>query len=64
MGQKIKKPSEKQLNFIEDIEIELNVFFEGNTFEEAQEWIEQNIEAYRYSKKGFKEEYDYWNDAE
>jgi hypothetical protein len=60
-----RKPSEKQLDFIEAIEKELNTIFDGDTFEDAKEWIAEHITEFKHSKSDLKDEYDYWkNDAE
>ncbi len=41
------KPTRKQLDFIADIEEAIGEEFEGETREEASEWIDEHIDQYR-----------------
>lgn len=41
------KPTQKQLDFIADIEEAIGEEFEGETREEASEWIDEHIDQYR-----------------
>lgn len=58
-GEKGMKPTEKQMNFIEDIQEWTGKQFKGTTKEEASKFIEENIEEYRLEMEVRSEKWGY-----
>ena len=51
------KPTEKQLDFIAEIEEYVGDTFDGKTRREASEWIEEHLDEYNQMRR-FREEED------
>lgn len=58
----MNKPTDKQLDFIDNIEKVLDISFTGETRKEASDFIAENIEEFKHIKADLKEEYNFWND--
>lgn len=50
------KPTEKQLDFIAEIEEYVGDTFDGETRREASEWIEEHLEEYNQMRRFWEEE--------
>lgn len=50
------KPTEKQLNFIADIEKFVGDTFDGETRQEASKWIEEHLDEFNQMRQFWEEE--------
>jgi hypothetical protein len=50
------KPTEKQLDFIAEIEKYVGDTFDGKTRQEASEWIDEHLDGYNQMRRFWEEE--------
>lgn len=56
LADRINKPTEKQLDFIAEIEEYVGDKFEGDTRREASEWIDTHLDEYNQMRRFWEEE--------